>query len=835
MLPLSLKMLGRDWRAGELRVLALALVVAVASVTSVGFFADRVRQALAREAHQLLGADLVLRADHGWPDEVREEIVRRGLARAETLNFVSMVRGSAQAQLASIKAVSRGYPLRGTLRVAQRMNAPDAATREVPRRGTVWIDERMALALGVTGRLDNNAVIELGNVTFTVDAILTMEPDRGVSFFNIAPRLMMNLADVPATGLVQTGSRVVYQLLASGEREEVDAFEKWLSPRLARGERLRSLANARPEIRASLERAQKFIGLTAMLAVVLAAVAVSLATRRYTQRHLDAYAVMRCLGATQTSLFSLFAGEFLGLGVLACAVGCAAGYVAQLVIASLVANLVVVPLPPPSLLPAVQGLVIGIVLLLGFALPPLLQLKGVPALRVIRRELGPPAETALMAYAAGALTIGALLVWQADEVRLGMIVMGGFSLALAVFSLAAFGALRFLGRAVRGRATLHGSIAWRYGLASLARRTRTNVVQILALSLGLTAILLLTFTRGDLLATWQARIPENAPNRFIVNIQPEQRAPLMKFFSDNTVAEPQVYPMVRGRYMAKNGVPVDVDQFEARARRMVEREFNLSYMETMPGHNRIVEGRPFERTELESGGLSVEEGIAKTLGWNVGDRLTWEVAGQSITAPVTSVRKLEWDSMQVNFFVIATPGLLAGAPTSFITSFYLPHSLAPLSNRLSQRFPNMTVVDLSAIMRQLQDVTNQVIRAVQFVFLFAVGAGLLVLYSALLSTQDERVQEAAVMRALGATRTQVLNAQRSEFIALGLIAGGLAACGATGIGYAIAAFVFQFPFHLNHWVWLAGPALGLACLLINAFAAARSLLRQPPIMALREL
>src|SRR3990172_1370070 len=698
MTPLSLRMLARDWRAGELRILALALVVAVASVTSVGFFADRVRQALAREAHQLMGADLVLAADHAWPGALREEIVRRGLALAENTGFVSMARRSGEAQLASIKAVSRGYPLRGKLRVAMKRNAPDAQTDQVPQPGTVWVDERMALALGA----EVGDAIELGSARFTVGAILTLEPDRGVSFFNIAPRLMMNLADLPATGLVQPGSRIHYHLLASGGREAVEAFEKWVSPRLGRGERLQSLANARPEIRAALERAQKFIGLTAMLAVILAAVAFSLPPRRYTQRHLDGYAVMRCLGATQARLFALFGAEFAGLGVLACAAGSAAGYVAQLVIALLVADLVVVPLPQPSLLPALQGFAIGIVLLLGFALPPLLQLKDVPALRVIRREVGPARESTLIAYEAGVVSIGALLIWQADEFRLGMIVTGGFAVALAAFSAVAYGALKILGRAAHGRIAGRSGLAWRYGLASLARRARTNTVQILALALGLTAVLLLTFTREDLLATWNAKLPADAPNRFIVNIQPEQRAPLVGFFRDNDVNEPQVYPMVRGRYVAKNGAPIDAEQFDERNRRMVEREFNLSYMEAMPGHNRIVAGRRFAAEDIARGALSVEEGIAKSLDWEVGDRLTWQVAGQNFTAPIASVRKLDWDSMQVNFFVIATPGLLANAPTSFVASFHLPAGQAAFNNRLSQRFPNMTVVDMSAIMRQVQ-------------------------------------------------------------------------------------------------------------------------------------
>ncbi len=822
---LPLRMLGRDWRAGELRILAAALVIAVASVTSVAFFADRVRQALLSEAHQLLGADVVLTADHPWTAGLRDEIARRGLKFAENTTFISMARRGETAQLAGIKAVTDGYPLRGRLRIAPELNAPDAAAEGVPRPGTAWLDERLAAAL--QAKVGDR--IELGETELAVAAILTLEPDRSVSFFNIAPRLMMNRDDVAKTKLVQSGSRVWYYLLAAGEREAVAGFEAWVAPRLGRGESVQSLANARPEIRAGIERAQKFIGLTALLAVILAAVAVSLATRRYTRRHLDGYAVMRCLGATQGELTRLFAWEFVALGAAACAAGCLAGYLAQLVIAQFVAGLMVVALPQPSLLPAAQGFLTGMALLLGFALPPLLQLKNVPALRVLRRDVGPPRQSALLAYGLGAAAVSALLVWQAGDTKLGLIVLGGFAGALAVFAAIGFGALH----AAAALVPVAGA-SWRYGLASLRRRARTNTVQIVALSLGLTAILLLSFTRSDLLATWRSKTPPDAPNRFIVGIQPEQREPLAAFFAANRAPQPETYPMVRGRYVALNGRPVDTDAFKDRERRLVEREFNLSFFADLPAHNQVTAGRWFDAAELAAGGLSVEDGIAQSLGWKLGDRLTWEVAGQSFTAPITSVRRLDWDSMRVNFFVITTPKLLDGFPASYVTSFHLPESQAAVVNRLSQRFPNMTVIDTSAILRQVNAMMEQVIRAVQFVFLFALGAGVLVLYAALAATQDERVHEAAVMRALGASRAQVLAAQRAEFLALGLVAGALASVGATAIGFAIARFVFQFGYTVNHWVWLAGPALGLVCVSVNVWAGARAALGRPPIAALRE-
>lgn len=493
------------------------------------------------------------------------------------------------------------------------------------------------------------------------------------------------------------------------------------------------------------------------------------------------------------------------------------------------AGLVTVPLPQPSLLPALQGFLIGLVLLLGFAIPPLLQLKNVPALRVIRRDLGAPRESALAAYATGLAALAALLVWQAGEVKLGLIVFGGFGVALALFGGIAYGAVRALG----GMAGTTG-LAWRYGLANLRRRTGSNVVQILALALGLTAILLLTLTRGDLLATWKAQIPADAPNRFIINIQPEQREALFEVFREQHIAPPDMYPMVRGRVVARNGAPVEAEQFGERERHLVEREFNLSYLDALPRHNRVVAGRWFIAEDLARGALSVEEGIARSLGWKIGDRLSWQVAGQTFSAPIVNIRKLDWDSMRVNFFVIATPGLLASAPASYITSFYLPPAQTQFTNRLSQRFPNMTVIDMSVILRQVQNLMERVIRAVQLVFLFAVGAGILVLYSALLATQDERVQETAVMRALGASRSQVLTAQRAEFVALGLVAGLLASAGATAIGFVIASQVFEFAYRVNHWVWLAGPLLGIACVVVNMVAGARAALNRPPLLALRE-
>lgn len=844
---LAWRLLRRDWRAGELRVLLAALVVSVLSITSVGFLADRARLALQRDLHTLLGGDLLLQSDHALPAEWRVEALRRGLRVAESQRLMSMARvgqGDAQtAQLVSLRAVDAGYPLSGRIRIGglpsssanggeREGNAPGVPLRgrtydRGPAPGTVWADQRF---LDLTGARAGDS-IELGDARFTLAARLDAEPDRGLAQFDLAPRLMLHLDALPATGLVQEGSRVNRQLHLAGGRRAVADFRAWITPRLGPGQQIQGLDNARPELRSGLDRAQRFFGLAALLAVVLAAAAMHLAARRYVSRHLDGFAVLRCLGASQARLAGLFGSQLLILGGLAGGLGSLLGYAAQGLLARILADLLGADLPPPSPLPALQGWLAGYLLLLGFALPPLWRLKQVPALRVLRREALPPSGGAVAMTLAGLAALAALLAWQTQDTRLAAWVLGGFLAAALAFYLAGLGLLRLLGRlGSRGRA-----FAWRHGLTNLDRRARANGVQASALALGLTTLLLLAFTRGDLLDAWRAKTPADAPNRFIINIQPEQREALRAWFAARGLAAPDLYPMVRGRLLAINGRPLDPDRYpEERARRLVEREFNLSFMAGLPGHNSLPAGRWFSGTDLERGALSVEEGIAGTLGIRLGDRLTWNVAGETFSAPVTSLRAVDWDSMRVNFFVITTPALLRDMPASYLTSFHLPAGRAKDLNGLVRELPNLTVIDTTAILAQALDWMERLVGAVQTVFLFALAAGVLVLYAALVSTRDERLREAALLRALGAARPQLRGALLAEFAVLGLLSGLLAAAAAAGIGAVLAERVFELAYTPNPWLWLAGPALGLACVAINALAGLRAVLNAPPMASLRE-
>jgi putative ABC transport system permease protein len=823
-LRLAMRMLARDWRAGELTVLGIALMLAVAALTSVGFLTDRVEQALRQQSHQLLGGDLLLTADHPLPDLFRQEAATRGLRVAESATFPSMVSLGDAALLAEIKAVSAGYPLRGSLRTAAVLNAADAPTSVVPQAGEAWPDERLATTLS----LAPGTALTLGRIAVRSGPILTMEPDRGMNVFALAPRLMINLADLPASGLVQNGSRIRYRLHLAGETSDVKAYEAWANAQLGRGEKIESLDNARPEIRNVTERAQRFLRLAALLAVILAAVAVALAAERYMRRHLDGCAVMRCMGASGAQLLLIHGGEFLIFGLAATLAGCGIGYAVQAGLEQMLASLMLTKLPAPSLLPWLHGLLVGLTLVTGFALPPLLRLKRVPTIRVLRREWSASEPASVGAYLLGAAVLAALMLWMAGELRLGLIVLGGFLIALAFFALMARLLLAVLGR-LRPAGRGYG---WRHGLVNLRRRLAATMVQAVALALGLTALLLLTVARGDLLDSWLERVPADAPNRFAINIQPDQRVAIADFFKSCGLPPPELEPMVRGRLVQVNGEPVGPESYaDDRAQRLVDREFNLSWSVTVPSGNTVSGGRWHGATQAAE--FSVEQGLAETLNLKLGDRLTYDIAGNRVEAAITSLRKLDWDSMRVNFFVMSPPVVLQDYPASYITSFHLPAGKAGVIPEMVRAFPNITVIDVAALVRQLHATIDQVARAVQLVFGFAVLAGLAVLYAALQASSDERRHELAVLRALGARSRQLSSALLAEFAALGALAGLLAGIAASLIGWALARFAFRLDYLPQAELWLVGMLAGIVLVVVAGWLGASSMLRQSALPALR--
>ena len=814
----------RDLRAGELHVLALALAIAAGAVSTVGLFTDRVERALAGQAAEVLAADLLVESSRETPAQWRDEADRRGLDSARTVSLRSVAVAGERTQLVELKAADPGYPLRGTLRTAPAPGAADRAETGLPEPGTAWVDMRLLdlLDLAVGDR------VGLGAREFTISRVLTFEPDRGMNVFSIGPRVLIGWQDLAATGLVLPASRVHHHLLLAGEASALTGFTRWLEPRLGVDYEIEGIEQARPELRAALERAGAFLHLAALVSVLLAGVAVAMAAQRHATRQADASAVLRCLGATRRFVLTAYAGELALLGLFAGLLGCAAGYAGQALIGGLVAGLMGGQLPAPALTPALVGLGVALATLLGFALPPLLRLGRVSPLRVLRRDLDLPPLPGVAVYLAGGGAMVALMLWLSrDAVLTGWVLAGVLATLLALT--AAAGLLVLALRGLRRRSGL----AWRFGLLNLARRARGSVAQLLAFGLALTVLLLLTVVRADLLDAWRAKIPPGAPNLFLVNVQPDEVDALAARIAGLTGETPDLYPMVRGRLVAHDGAAIDAGDYATpRARRLATREFNLSYVEAMPDSNRLLRGDWWPPGDTAAV-ASVEQGLAETLGIALGDRLRFRVAEREFEVTVTSLREVAWDSFRVNFFVLLPPAVLEGYPATHITSFHLPPAARDQLGELVRSFPSVTVIDVDALLDHVRRIVDRVTLAIESVFGFTLLAGVAVLYAAIHATLDQRRHEASLLRTLGARRSGLLRALAVEFLLLGALAGLLGALAASGIGWLLAREVFDLPWQGSGLLWFYGPLAGMAVVGLAGLAGTWRVAGQPPLAVLR--
>ncbi len=836
-LPVSFWSLGwrslwRDWRAGELRLLVLAVTLAVAALTAVGFFADRLQNGLARDARALIGGDAVISSDNKPPPAFEAQARALGLLTTQTLGFPTMGRARDEeggaARLVALKAVGEGYPLRGMLRVSEAPMAPDVATREVPAPGTAWVDAALLVALD----LQMGQPLLLGDGVFSISRVIVVEPDRGAGFMSFAPRVMINAVDLPATGLVQPASRLTYRLAVAGDDTGVARFVRWAQAETekpgVRGLRLESLEGGRPEMQQTLARAEKFLNLVALLAALLCAVAVAIAARGFAQRHLDDCAMLRVLGLSQGTMARAYTFEFALVGLFASALGVALGYAVHHGFVLLLAGLVEASLPAPGLSPVLLGLGMGLTLMLAFGLPPVLQLAQVPPLRVIRRDVGQLKPATLAVLGLGLAGFAALLLAASRDLLLGAIAVGGFGAAVLLFALVSYGAVRLL-RVSVNEATAPRALVM--ATRQLSARPAYAVVQISALAVGLLALVLLVLLRTDLIASWRNATPPDAPNRFVINVQPDQEQAFQQALRQAGVSTFDWYPMIRGRLLTINGERVSPDDFTSdRAQRLVDREFNLSNTATLPEHNPVVAGR---WTSNEANALSVEEGLAEELGLKLGDRLGFDIAGQMTEGRVTSLRKVDWGSMRVNFFVVFPVAQLPDVPVSYISAFRAPEGNAQFDNTLVREFPNITNVDMSQAIAQVQRVLGQVIGAVEFLFAFTLAAGLVVLLAAITATRGEREREFAILRAVGASSRLLRQVQRIELLGVGLLAGFLASLVAVVVGWALARFVFEFTWTASLWVPVAGSLAGALLALMAGWWGLRSVLRTPVVETLR--
>ncbi len=822
----------RDLRAGELRLLLLAVVLAVAALTAVGFFADRLNTGLARDARQLLGGDAVVASDQPMPAGWQAEARQLGLQTATNAGFPSMARApddkGGAARLVAVKAVSAGYPLRGSLQLKDRPEGHVQLVRQPPERGTVWVDAGVLDAL----QLKVGDALMLGDAALKIARVIAIEPDRGAGFMTFAPRVMLREEDLAATGLVQPGSRVTYRLAVAGDDAAVKRFVAGAEARIKaeslRGMRVESFEAGRPEMRQTLDRAHKFLNLVALLAALLSAVAVGIGARDFANRHLDDCAVLRVLGAPQRTIALIHFIEFFTVGLLASLAGVLLGFAVHHVFVWLLAGLVEAALPAPSAWPALLGLGVGLLLLLGFGLPPVLQLASVPPLRVIRRDVGAPKAASLGVLAAAGVGFAALLLAVSSDLTLGLIAVGGFAAAMLAFALMSWVAVSVLRRAVPEASAPRWLVL---ATRQIAARPAFAVLQVSALSVGLLALVLLVLLRTDLISSWRQATPPDAPNRFVINVQPDQGEAFQQALKQAGVARYDWYPMIRGRLVAVNGKAVSPDTYaEDRAKRLVDREFNLSHTAQLPEQNQVAAGR---WTPDEADALSVEEGLAQALGLKLGDRLRFDVAGQVQEGRITSLRKLDWGSMRVNFFVLFPKSRMPELPMTYISAFRAPPA-AGFDNQLSRQFPNITDVDVSAQIGQMQQVLDQVIRAVEFLFGFTLAAGLVVLFAAVVATREARAREFAIMRAMGASSRLLAQVQRAELLGVGALAGFLASMAAVAVGWGLARYAFEFEWNAPPWVPLAGTVAGAALALMAGWWALAGVLRRPVVQTLRQ-
>jgi putative ABC transport system permease protein len=819
-------MLWRDWRGGELTILAIGLVIAVTSITAVGFFTDRIERGLQMQSAELIAADLVITSGRADVNDYISEARSNGFQVTTTLQFRSVVLADDRLQLAEVKVVSDGYPLRGVVRISDTAFGDDEATTGIPAAGGIWVEPRLLQLLD----LDIGDSVNLGSSTFTIRKFIRYEPDRGGDMFSVAPRVMMNTADLDATGLVSTGALVSYRVLIAGETNNVEKYRKRLEKRLRPGEQLLSVEEGRPELNTALKSAQQFLGLAALISVLLAGVAVATVANRFSSRHLNTSAMMRCLGASQDTIIRLFTMEMLWLSLLASTVGCLLGILTQFVITELLDQLVLRQLPPPSLKSLVLGYVTGIVMLIGFALPPLLSLRRVPPLHVLRKDVVSRAPSVWTVYLAVALCMSLLLYWQIGDLQLVTIVIGGIVATLVTLAIAAYLLILLLNR-LRARV----GVAWRFGLANISRRPGSSVIQIVAFGLGIMVLLLLSTVRSDLLDNWQSSLPDDAPNYFVINVQSDQVADLTAYFDEMGVKKTKMYPMVRARLAEINGRKVSTSDYESeRAKRFVTREFNLSWASDMQADNKTVEGEWWRADDSGQALMSFEAQLAQTLKLAVGDVISFDINGSMVDFTITNLRSVDWDTFNVNFFTIVPPGVLEDQAANWITSVHLDKEQRQQLDKLVRKFPNITLIDIETIMQRVRGIIERVSLAVEFIFLFTLLAGLAVLYAAIQSNQDERRFESAVLRTLGASKKVLMLGLFAEFTMLGALSGLLAGLAATSLAWLLAVFVFSFDYRFDISVALTGLLSGILIVVVAGLLGTRNVLTTPPIKTLRE-
>ena len=841
---LAARSLKRDLRAADVRALFVALVLAVAASTMIAFFLDRLERGLERQAGQMLGGDLVLEQRDPFPEELRNTLEQAGFTLSDQVDLVSMISQGERFQPASLKAVDDVYPHYGVSHVDRGSGVEQIASG--PPAGEAWADPRLAELI----EIEIGDRVQVGQTELTISGIIEREADQSAGFGNFNPRLMLNTADLEATGLVQPGSRIEFELLAAGPPAALDQVQGLLAQLRRDGVEVRDVRVDRPQLGNALQRAESYLGLAGLAAVLLAGVAVAMSTRRYVERHLDTAALLRCFGASQYQLVTIFSLQLIGLALMASLMGALLGLVGQAVLLWLLTSFLPMTLPPPGIMPLWLGIFTALAVLVGFAGPTLLRIKQVSALKVLRRELDPLPPAAWLVVGVASIVFGGLLWLYSGSFPLALALLVGGSALLVllwgVSSLLLNGLLRAVQRLKGGGEWVQ---AFRLGGRQLARRKQAGLGQLLAFSVTFFAMAMIVLVRGDLLTTWQDQLPEDTPNYFAINIQPGERDAFEQAVAPRVDAQSTLYPMVRGRITEINGqAPRDAVPADARGDNSLRRELNLTWQSELPEGNQVVAGQWFTpasepegwmsevdatpSSDSETVPISVEDGLAERLGLGLGDEITFAVGSDSIKTRIESLRSLNWDSFNPNFFVIFSPGVLESFGHSFITAFHLPDEEQGLVRELVSDFPGVSLLNVDAILGQVRDVLTQVTRAVELVLILVLLAGVSVLYAALTASRPVRAHESGLLRVFGAGNRMISRVQGAEYALLGFASGLLGAVLAELATAALYLYWLDLTPRLHLGLWLALPIGGALLIGVIGHALSYSLRRQAPAASL---
>lgn len=818
------KMLVRDWRGGELGVLIAALVIAVGVVSGISAFTTRLQTALEQESHRFLAADAVVSSSRQLPGEWLDEARRRDLSIARTLQFPSMVyAGDESMVLASVKAVDSAYPLRGELTFSPEPFGAVNTASTGPEPGTVWLDSRLFALLS----LQINDEIAVGDASFTVAAAARTEPDQGASFYGYGPRVIMHYDDIPATNVVQPGSRVEYRQLFAGEPARVDEFSEWIQAQLQEGQRWLDVDQGQPGIGNALARAESFLLLAGSLAVVLAGVAVALAARRFSERHHDYVAIMKSLGSTSSVINRLYGRSLFLLGLLATVLGCTLGWGLQALFFNLFSEQLPVQPGPSGIRPYAIGGTTALVCLLCFAWPPLRRLGLASPLRVLRRDLPLESRRSFTDYALGLAAVTGLMLWYSQDWKLTLAVLAGLAVTIGLGLVLAFTLLR--GGRVVGMSA--GSI-WRLALAGLQRRGAANALQVVIFGMAIMLLLVLVLVRTSLIDEWQTQLPADTPNHFMVNISPALVQDIELTLRQNGLKSEPLYPMIRGRVMAVNSQSLPSTDDPTVERR--QRESNLTWSDSIPPDNELIEGQWWEPGTTNAL-VSVEQEYAQRLGIEVGDTVSFLIGAQPLEVTVGSIRKLEWQSMRPNFFLIFPPKVLAPFPATFMTAFHLEADNKQFLNQFIRSFPTVTVIEMDVVVEEIRTIIAQVSSAIELVLGVILAAGALVLIAGVQASVDARMHESAILRALGAKKSLILGGLLIEFSALGFFAGLLATVAAEFSVFILQTQAMDMTYAATPWVWPFGLLGGTVLIGALGVYSCRKVVSSSPVAVLREL